>query len=475
METAFSSRETEAISQSPPPETRRCYAVMLRHNDGQVLLSKGGGRFGIPVLEIPQQERVAPNLLAAIRKRYGLTAVCRFSLPIRDLDPEGRCIVLEVPEDAPADGNAVWIDVHAIAWDSVEPDAARDLLWRALAKATALNAGQVAGRFVQTGWLMEVLTWARSSLADHGVELTGTWSQYNMGPDFALLRFDAVGRNVWFKAVGEPNHREFGITKRLAELRLPHLPPLLAQREDWHGWLMFDCGDGALDEEAEPRHWVCVARALAELQIESVGQVAQILDSGAQDLRAHTLSRLVDPFLDSMGRLMEEQPAVFPPVLSREELGRLGKRIQAGLAHLDQLGIPDTLGHLDLNPGNIVMSSEECIFLDWAEACVGHPFFSFQYLLEYFRRVVQPDSVWEAELTGTYAECWEPLAPAAAITEALAISPMLAAFACAVGSSSWANRERGASPGTASHLRSLTRRMHREALRWMEEGSRCLC
>lgn len=475
MEIVVSSRETEVICQFPSPETERCYAVMLRDNDDQVLLSKDGDRFGIPVFEIPRQERVAPNLLRAIRKRLGIRAICRFSLPIRDLDPERRCVVLEVREDAPADGQASWIDVHAIEWTSIEPDVARDVLWTALAKTTALNFGQVAGRFVRPGWLTEVLTWARISLARHGVELTGTWSQYNMGPDFALLRLDAVGRDVWFKAVGEPNHREFGITKRLAELRLPHLPPLFAQREDWGGWLMFDCGDAVLDERAGPRPWECAARALAELQIESIGHVTPILDSGARDMRAHSLSNLVDPFLDSMGWLMEEQTVLSPPALSREELAWLGKQIQGGLARLDELGIPDTLGHLDLNPGNIVMSSEECVFLDWAEACAGHPFFGFQYLLEHFRRVTKPDSACQADLTGAYAECWESLVPAETITEALAVAPMLAAFAYAAGIDFRADQMRCTSPGKARLLRSLTRRMHQEALRLMEEGSRCLC
>ena len=475
MEIAVSLRETEVRCQSSGPEAKRCYAIILRHNDGQVLLSKNGDRFGIPVFEIPRRERVAPNLLSAIHKELSVIAICRFSLPFRDLDPEGRCVILEVPEDAPADGQTAWIDVHAIEWDRIEPDAARDLLWKALAKTTALNAGQIAGRFVRPGWLTEVLTWAGSSLSGCGVELTGTWSQHNMGPDFALLRLGAVGRDVWFKAVGEPNYREFGITKRLAQLRLPHLPPLLATREDWHGWLMFDCGEGILDERPDPRHWACAAQALAELQIESIGQVAPILNSGAWNMRANNLSGLVDPFFDSMGWLMEEQAVASPSALSREELARLGRHVRDGLARLDQLGIPDTLGHLDPNPGNIVAFSTDCVFLDWAEACVGHPFFSFHYLLEHFRRVVKPDSTWEAELTRAYAECWQPLAPAEAITEALTISPMLAAFAYAAGNDFWAERERRISPGTASLLRSLTRRVNREALRWIEGGSRCLC
>jgi hypothetical protein len=473
METALTSREPEAVDPPTVPVTERCYAVLLRHGDDQVLLSKDGDRFGVPAFEIPRQQRVSPNLLWAIHRHLGLLAICRFSVSVQDLDSGGYGVVLEVPDCEPSVGHVVWIDVHAIEWERIAPDAARDVLWTALAKTTAFKAGQLAGRFVQPGWLAEVLAWAESSLARRRVELTGQWSQYNMGPDFALLRLDAKERDIWFKAVGEPNLREFDITKRLAELRLPHLPPLLAAREDWHGWLTCDCGDGFLDEPAQPQQWPCAARALAELQIESIGQVEQILDSGARDSAAQELCGLIDPFLDAMGTLMEEQTTVSPPALSRGELAWLGKQMRRGLASLDELGIPDTLGHLDLNPGNIVMSPEGCVFVDWAEACVGHPFFSFQYLLEHFRRTMKPDARLEAELIGAYAECWQPLATVQAIHEALAISPMLAAFVYAAESDSWAERDRGGNSEPGRLLRSLTRRMHREALRWTAGGSRC--
>src|ERR1700733_4440304 len=273
MESAVSLRETEAAYLSSAPATERWYTVLMRHHDGQVLLSRNGDRFGIPVFEIPRQQRVSPHLLSVVHRQLGLIAICRFSVSIHDLDPDGQCIVLEGSDDVRADGHVDWVDVHAIEWHSIEPSAARDVLWKALAQTTALNSGQAAGRFVRPGWLTEVLAWARTSLAGRGVELTGKWSQYNMGPNFALLRLDAVGRDVWFKAVSAPNVREFAITKCLAALRLPHLPPLLTTRDDCHGSWMTYCGDGFLDERAALRQWECTARALAELQMESIGQV----------------------------------------------------------------------------------------------------------------------------------------------------------------------------------------------------------
>ena len=62
----------------------------------------------------------------------------------------------------------------------------------------------------------------------------------------------------------------------------------------------------------------------------------------------------------------------------------------------------------------------------------------------------------------------------AAIAEALALAPLLAAFAYAVGSNTWEDKERLHEPTTAGYLRSLTRRMNREANELADRRSLCL-
>jgi aminoglycoside phosphotransferase (APT) family kinase protein len=96
---------------------------------------------------------------------------------------------------------------------------------------------------------------------------------------------------------------------------------------------------------------------------------------------------------------------------------------------MEALRIPETLGHLDLNPGNIVISPNRCAFLDWAEAFVGNPSTSFQYLLEHRRRTLGTDSAVEARLMESYCAPWEQIVSRTAIAEALELAPLLAVFA----------------------------------------------
>ncbi len=135
--------------------------------------------------------------------------------------------------------------------------------------------------------------------------------------------------------------------------------------------------------------------------------------------------------------------------------------------------MPDALGHLDLNPGNIIVSPDQCTFLDWAEAYVGNAFFSFDYLLEHFRRAVNPDPGLEAKLVAVYVEQWKDVASPTAMAEALRLSSGLAAFSYAVGTRIWREKERLQDPNTAGYLRSLARRMNREAARVSSERSLC--
>src|SRR6202035_4217098 len=96
---------------------------------------------------------------------------------------------------------------------------------------------------------------------------------------------------------------------------------------------------------------------------------------------------------------------------------------------LRSIDIPDALGHLDCNPGNIIVSPSGCTFLDWAEACVGNPFLTFQYLLEFFRQAIPNDPEAERSLIAAYTLRWESILDAEQIHNVLKLIPAPAAFA----------------------------------------------
>jgi aminoglycoside phosphotransferase (APT) family kinase protein len=171
---------------------------------------------------------------------------------------------------------------------------------------------------------------------------------------------------------------------------------------------------------------------------------------------------------------MERQTKVPPPVLSHQELSLLGVRIEDSLTLLEDLGLPEALGHSDLNPGNIVVATDRCAFVDWAEAHVGHPFTSFEYLLEHFRRTIGTDVALETQLARSFSAPWRQLFSDEIIAEALALAPLAAVFAYAAGNDSWKDQQRLKDPKVAGYFRSLARRMNREAMQFAGRRSPCL-
>jgi len=137
------------------------------------------------------------------------------------------------------------------------------------------------------------------------------------------------------------------------------------------------------------------------------------------------------------------------------------------------LGIPEALGHLDFNPGNVIVSATGCTFLDWAEAYVGNPFLTFQYLLEHFRRTGGNDLSRQSELTESYVGPWLRILSREVIYSALAVAPLLAVFSYATATQMLMDKPRLEDAQFAGYARSLVRRMYREARAWADRGERC--
>jgi hypothetical protein len=323
-------------------------------------------------------------------------------------------------------------------------------------------AGDDPEPFSRLGWLSNLQDWVGTAIRPLGMELKD-FQQLNGCETFSLLRFNTTKRPVWFKAVGKPNLHEFPITVTLAEMFPEYLPSLLARQPACNGWLMADAGGPPLHQVADFSAWKDAATALAGLQIASIGAIDDLLEAGCRDLRARTLLELVDPFLDVMADLMQQQTKVPPPILYRQELCDLGATLKNALCCLESLGIPDTLGHSDFNPGNILVGSRRCVFIDWAEAHVSHPFLTFEYLVSHLRKDYPALTRFEDTIRSSYVQRWQSVSLPEHVSEAFWFSPLVAVFSYAVAGNSWRDPERLKIPQMPGYLRSLTRRMKQEA------------
>jgi len=440
-------------------------AVILRRANSQLLLVRNGCQFELPIVIIPKWRRVAQEVTEFILGLWGLKTICLFQPEAQSSDSydTDRFVVLEARDPS-------WLPPSGFNW---VPRAELRNRWHSIKEAHSLdeilatvdehNDRSVGGPFARAGWFDDLISWAQQQVDPYQLKLTGKFCQLNGDPSFSLVRFETTGPPIWFKAVGEPNQHEFPITVMLAKRFPSYLPTLIATNPSWNGWLTFEAEGSILDENSDVSTWEKAAGALAELQIESADQTRSLLDASCRDIRVSALLEQIDSFFDAMAELMAQQPKVPPPVLNLQEIRGLAAQLKEVCLRLNELSLPVTLGHLDFNPGNIIAGRDRCIFLDWAEAYVGHPFFTFEYLREHLSRAHPSDGAWRSRMTSRYLEPWSLFASAHKLSQALEITPLVAVFAYAVGSGAWRDSKRLENPQMAGYLRALTRRMQREA------------
>ncbi len=449
--------------------------IITRRDAKEILLSPRGNDWILPRAEIRTQQRIAEQLTAETQNGLGLESCCLF-VPgscTSCRDGAAMCAVMECVkrnEKAPLGSHWMPFDVAAECVDAEETAVIRD----AFAEMASYTSGDKPGPFAKPGWMRELFSWAHEQTSPLGLRLTGNFRQYNASPTFSLLRIETDGDGLWFKATGTPNAHELSVSLTLARLFPHHVPRILGVHPAWNGWLTSEASGTALDEISDCHAWEQVAASLAELQIASIGKSTELLEGKCKDLRLPRLMGLIDPFLSRMMVLMAAQEKRSPAPLANSELASLGEALKEVCSLLQSFGFPDTLGHIDFNPGNILVSPDGCAFLDWAEGCVSNPLITFEYLREHIQRsgIQEPSAV--ERLTAAFARPWTSFYPPDDLRRALAVSPLIAVFVYAITSDTWSSAESLRQPQLAGYLRSLTRRMYREAVHAAERSELCL-
>jgi hypothetical protein len=454
-------------------ETLPCRLIITRYGGSEILL--GSCPPSLPSVEMPCGGRPAEGLVTAVDRTYCLECYCLWvghDIAPGDHTNPGNYAVLEVLEqNAPAPSGMFWAPARGAVSrvDRTCGAVIRGFIEDLERYGTDLESAP----FAQPAWIQKLLSWAGAQLQPFGLRLTGGFWQLNAGPAFSLIRLQTNRAPVWFKATGPPNTHELPASLALARLIPEYVPRILGVHPSWNAWLSSHVPGRLLCGLENRAAWVTVARELARLQIASIDKGAELRESSVCDLGIGKLARLVDPFIDSMSGWMQVQEKPSPAALTRVELASLRHRIVEACQRLEELEIADSIGRFDLNPGNIVVSRDRAVFLDWAETYWGHPLLSFAYLLEHFRRH-SPDLAFESRLKLFYAEPWEEVCGKECVSAALAVAPLVAAFAYSVADRNWREPETLGDPRAAGHLRSMTRRMHREAKLLEEARPTCL-
>lgn len=298
-------------------------------------------------------------------------------------------------------------------------------------------------------WLAEV----GAFVAEHA---SGPLERVQVRPWAVVLATPAGEARVYFKATAPGGRHEPGLLEALAG-EFPDLAPRPLACERERGWLLLpDRGRKlreAQDESAALATWTGLLPRYAELQRSAAHNPGRWLGLGVPDRRLERLPSLLAGLLD--GAVGGESG------LGHVELRSLAARIpelEAACRELAQLGPAASLDHGDLHDGNVLVQDGATWLLDWADACVAHPFVS----LLVTSRSVPPE---RAELLrDAYLEPWTAEAPPAALREAFARAQRLAHVGRALD---WAWMLEGTGPAARAEWLPRVAHWLRE---WAEQG-----
>jgi len=461
--------------ESPRAETNTYRLIVTRRNASEILLLANDSGWALPQVQIHPNQRLAEQLTGEVNRAWRVDVCCLLipNLPTCRQGEMPKYVVMEfVQQKCDAPTGMLWVPRVAVN-ACVEASEAR-LIQEALKGLHANAENEKAGPFAKPGWLEELFRWTQEQIAPLGLRLTGSFRQLNASPTFSLIRLETEGGAVWFKATGEPNSHELCVTVALTRL-FPHfLPQILGVHRPWNGWLSAEAPGISLDQAESCAAWEQAATQLAEIQIASMGKTPELLEAQLKDLRMPRLAERIDPFLARMNELMAIQEKRTPAPLAESEIRMFSEVLKESCALLESYRLPDTLGHIDFNPGNIRMSEDRCLFLDWAEGCVLNPLLTFEYLRVHMMRGRIEDPAASGSLATAYLRPWTHFYSPEELRSALQPAPLLAVFAYAVSTDSWRSADAAQNPVLPGYFRSLTRRMYREAVQLAQRSEPCL-
>jgi hypothetical protein len=332
----------ESTSQSHH-ETYR--AVVLRQDGNEVLLALAEDGFCLPWVEVPRRQRIAENLTVAMRRRWVLDVACLFCPNLDGLSESPVRSSYQVREFCGASAESIlpmeWVRVACFSATTFADAAEYFAVQRSLTECIAPSDRITQGPFAKLDWFRELQGWIEEGIGPVGLHLTGRFVQLNASPTFSLVPFGTNGAAVWFKAVGSANVREFPLTLALARHLPKYLPPILATRPECNGWVPLEAQGSNLRDAHEAQSWNIAASSLAKLQIESTEISGLLMEFGARDLRTPAFLRLITPFLNARGQLMDMQMKNPSFLLARSELTVLGEQIEEALSLGTTSGMPD--------------------------------------------------------------------------------------------------------------------------------------
>lgn len=215
--------------------------------------------------------------------------------------------------------------------------------------------------------------WIRAQLGRHGITVTADPRLTRDRPWSTQIVTETDEGRAYFKAGCPSMAFEPALHRTLAEIE-PHEVDEPLGTDDARGWLLTR-GRGATLAETRTsttQDWVAVIKLCAQLQTRLVGHRDRLLATGLPDQTPGTVLARFDRLVTTFAGL----PATHPTALTADERDALREsrpRIAAAVAAVEESGLPSTLQHGDLHPGNVIAVDGGLRIFDFGDAMWACP------------------------------------------------------------------------------------------------------
>ncbi|MFK4087134.1 phosphotransferase family protein [Kribbella sp. NPDC020789] len=382
-------------------------AVVVRPADPAILVLPSG----LPEVEFGKDSFYADveRPLEAFQEQLGIEA---YVLTLLDGPPDETTYLMLSTGAVPAE--ARWVHDHPAA------EAARRHL-------DLPRGAPVTPAWTKPDWYVKALPWIDEHLPS---PRTGRPVQVRNWGLSNVLRVPTETGAVYFKAVGHSSTIT-PIRPDAYPLLFVHEPHFMATLsadrpgavaaplaiDEKRGWmLMADLGT-PLAGQTEIDVWLDAIRSHAVLQRSYVDRPERLFEAGCVDRRLTVLESAIDDLLGQNPATEQLEPEL------RVQLPQRADELRAAIVELAAIGVPETLLHGDLHPGNVAIRDGVALSFDWTDAAIGHPFLD----LVTFAQDKLPISQ-DPRLTDAYLAEWSEYASPAGLRRALSLAEELGAL-----------------------------------------------
>jgi hypothetical protein len=257
------------------------------------------------------------------------------------------------------------------------------------------------------------LAWAESALERRGTPCSGPAVQMRSWNLSTLWRLPTEAGVTWLKVV-PPFFAHEGAM--LATLDASVLPTLIAHEGPR---VLLDQVPGEDQYDAPLPLLVRMVDLLVQLQVQWAGRTDELLALGANDWRADGLGELVAGIIARRAGDLD--------VADARRLESLVASLPQRFADLSSCGLPESLVHGDIHPGNVIGGEDRLVLIDWGDSGVGHP------LLDHAAFVERLDPAARATVIERWWGRWQAAVPGCDPDRAIELlKPIVAAQKAAV-------------------------------------------